>query len=93
LPEPWTHGDTHQEKARPDNGREHGDCKDRAPRHDGGPDLQRDKLRDAGAHQKIHGEVLHESEPLPGRGRADNDAERHDPRRHRKPEAHSVDET
>src|SRR6476620_943795 len=38
LPEPWTHGDAHGEKARPDNGREHGDCKNRAPRYDGGPD-------------------------------------------------------
>src|SRR5262249_45588135 len=63
LPEPWAHGDTHQEKARPDHGREHSDCENRAPCHDGRPDFQRDKLGDTGADQKIHGEALHDVRP------------------------------
>src|SRR6516164_8445310 len=65
----------------------------RAPRHDGRPDFQCDKLRDSGADQKIHGEALYECKALPRRGRADDDTERHDPGRHRKPEAHSPDKT
>ncbi|MGC1823645.1 MAG: hypothetical protein WA729_21890 [Pseudolabrys sp.] len=91
FPEPRTHSDAHQEKARPDNARQYGDRQDGGPGHNGRPDFECDKLGNPGAHEKIHGETLQERQALPSRGRADDETKRHDARRHRKPETHSMD--
>jgi hypothetical protein len=85
LPEPGTHGDTHQKEARTDDGREQSDRHDSAPGQNAWPDFQGDELGDSGTNEKIHRQALEKRETLPGRSGADNEPECHDARRDRKP--------